>query len=235
MRVRILSALGAAALVVGVSASLAPAATASTAARPAAAAHGQVRHTHVPLGTDVVLYSQNDNDTGVGIVSQNFETDFDAFDASGADDVSVPANAIWKVKRVQVTGVYFNGSGPAVSETVTFYKNNGGLPGAVKASVTVTGTDSGGSYDIPLGTTVKLKGGASGKTYWVSVVANMDFSVGGEWGWETRSLQAGNPAAWENPGDGFGTGCTTWNVMTTCIGDLGEGPDYMFALIGKSA
>jgi hypothetical protein len=233
MRFRIMSALGAAALLVGVGASFAPAATASSASRPSSAAHGKVTQIHAsPSGTDVVLYDQNSDDNGIGIVSQNFESGFDAYDASGADDFSIPANTVWKVKTVTVTGVYFNGPGPARDETVTFYRNKGGLPGAVVATRTAVGADAGGSYTIKLPTAVKLKGGLNGKSYWVGVVANMDFSVGGEWGWETRNTQNGKPSAWENPGDGFATGCTTWNTTNSCIG-VGEGPDYMFALIGK--
>ena len=69
-------------------------------------------------------------------------------------------------------------------------------------------------------------------TYWVSVQANMDFALGGEWGWETSTVTNGSPAAWQNPGDGFGTGCTSWGVEIVCV-PVG-GPDKMFALKGKA-
>ena len=59
------------------------------------------------------------------------------------------------------------------------------------------------------------------------------FTLKGEWGWETRNIQSGKPSAWENPGDGFQTGCTTWNTTNSCIG-FGEGPDYLFALFGRA-
>jgi hypothetical protein len=171
-----------------------------------------------------VLYDQHGTDSGIGIVSQNFESTYDAYDAAAADDFTVGKK--WKVSEVDVTGVYFNGSGPARDETVTFYKDSGGLPGAAVNSQTVAGSDSGGSFNIPL-KSVKLKAG----TYWVSVYANMDFGAGGEWGWENQLSVVGNPAAWQNPGGGFGIGCTSWTTETSCIPD-GQG-DHEFTIKGK--
>src|SRR5262245_60984616 len=90
--------------------------------RPVAAGVGKV-HAAVH-GRVAELYNQNDDDNGVGIVSQNFETSLDAYDAQAADDFVVPDGHSWQVKEVDVTGVYFNGPGPAVSENVTFYKSS---------------------------------------------------------------------------------------------------------------
>jgi hypothetical protein len=36
---------------------------------------------------------------------------------------------------------------------------------------------------------------------------------------------------WENPGDGWGTGCTTWTNMQSCWGSLNPGPDFEFVLL----
>jgi hypothetical protein len=193
--------------------------------KPSASGHGKAV---VVRSTDALLYSQNDNDSTVGISSQNFEAANDAFDDAAADDFVVPAGVRWAVQSVTVTGVYYNGTGPAASETVTFYKNSSGHPGAVVGSVTAVGNDSAGSFVIPLGTPVKLKPG----TYWVSVVANQDFTPNGQWGWETRTVQSNGPAQWQNPGGGFGV-CPTWTALTTCIPTSG-GPDLMFALNGKA-
>jgi len=177
-----------------------------------------------------VLYNQNSNDGGTGVDSQNFESTYAAYDDAGADDFKVPKGHTWKVKEVDVTGVYFSGSGPASSENVIFYKDASGLPGAKVAEVDGrTGTDSGGSFAIKFGkgNTVKLTKGK----YWVSVVANCSFTGGcGEWGWEVNSVQHGNMSAWENPGGGFGV-CPTWGTTESCIG---YGPDFMFELKGSS-
>lgn len=228
MRLRILSILALGALLAGTAS-----AAQASGARPSLGGRGTAVKIAAPNAPDLTtLYDQNDNDSGVGITSQNFETSLDAYDGQGADDFVVPAGIKkWKVKKVNVTGVYYNGSGPAVSENIFFYKDAGGLPGTLKSTQTVVGTDNGlGSFSILLTTPVALKPGH----YWVSVQANMDFGVGGQWGWEGRTVQGGlDPAAWQNPGDGFGTGCTSWGVEVTCLGDFGQGPDFMFSLQGK--
>ena len=86
-------------------------------------------------------------------------------------------------------------------------------------------SDNGGDFKVAVPKTV-VKG-----TTWVAVQANLDFAQGGEWGWENQTTVVGSAAAWENPGDGFGTGCTTWKTETSCIAD-GQG-DHMFTLLGK--
>lgn len=233
MRVRFFTVVTALALALAVVAAFGTGAGARTGVSPKAVHKGKAAKVFVkPNAALVSLWNQNNNDSGVGIVSQNFETANDIYDSQGADDVKVKAGHVWKVKEVDVTGVYFNGSGLATSENVTFYKDAGGLPGAVKKSYTgLVGADNGlGSVVITLPTVTKLVAGK----YWVSVQVNMDFSVGGEWGWETRTLQKASAAAWQNPGDGFASGCTTYANMQACIGDVGEGPDYMFALKGTT-
>jgi hypothetical protein len=203
----------------------------ATAAGPGATSAGtgaKAVKNNSPLAT---LYDQNSDDNGIGIVSQNFEATFDAYDAQGADDFSVPAGKIWLVTSVKTTGVYFNGAGPADSVHVTIYKNKSGKPNEAKIVAdypAVTGSFASGSFNLTIPKT-KLKEGK----YWVSVYANMAFGVGGEWGWETRNTTAGVGGMWKNPGGGFGTGCSNYGDQVTCLGDLGQGEDYMFALGGK--
>jgi len=232
MRVRFFTVLTALALAVAVVAAFGTGAGARPSAKPAAAAKAKtsVRPAHI-AGT---IYSQRDNDNGIGIVSQNF-TDAgggnDIYDSQGADNFKIKLGAT--VKRVITDGVYFNGVGPATSVHVTFYKNTApGTPGTVKADypaqsyTDLTGT---GTLSVPI-PGLKLKTGK----YWVSVYVNMDFGGGttGEWGWNTNNTVRGFPSKWQNPGDGFGTGCTTYQTTTVCI-PAGEGGDFSFALIGK--
>jgi hypothetical protein len=193
-----------------------------------------VRPIQSPGGT---LYNQNSN-FGYGIVSQNFTSGSfgTVYNAAAADDFAVPAGKEWKVKGVDVTGVYFNGSGPANSEIVTFYaKAKGGHPGKTIKAQTVNCTDSAGSFACALSSTVKLdnSSGTKKKTYWVSVVVNMPFVTGqGEWGWVQNTTIHGNEGNWENPGGGFGTGCNTWGPNSQCLGLAG---DYAFDLKGKQS
>jgi hypothetical protein len=187
-----------------------------------------------PVAPNVVLYDQYDNGGTSGWTSQDFETTFDAYDNQGADDFVVPTGETWNVDEVDVKGVYFNGAGPSVSFHVFIYSDNAGLPGTVVytgLNQTYTETPDGtGLVDdvITLSPAAVLTEG----TYWVSVQSQMDFGVGGQWGWQERLVQNGNPAAWQNPGGGFGTPCTTWGVRTTCLGS--GGPDNMFRIAGTN-
>lgn len=196
----------------------------------AAAAVVMAAATSVAEEGATVLWSQNDHDTYVGVVSQNFEPEFDAYDCRAADDFVVPQGEIWVVKRVHVTGTYFASFGPARSESVVFYRNEGGLPGRViRAYPELVGVDETGWgwFNIQLPEPLKLKPGR----YWLSVQVNMDFNQSGQWGWESRATPQGKGAAWVNPGDGYGTGCTAYGREATCV-QAGQGPEHMFALVG---
>ena len=65
----------------------------------------------------------------------------------------------------------------------------------------------------------------------MTVEANMNFTSQGEWGWTDRTVQSGDPAAWQNPGGGFGI-CPTWGAKSTCI-PSSSGPDNIFKLSGS--
>lgn len=197
-------------------------------AAPAVGVKGKMAKVNVSRDAGMTLVDQSGNDSGTGYTSQNFEATFDQYDNMGADDFTVPAGSSWKVGQVNVYGTYYNGSGPAMSQHVTFYKSKGGKPSTVVADFPgLMGKDNGtGSFEIKLPSTVKLKAG----TYWVSVQVDMDFFVGGQWAWENQTVSAGSGPMWMNPGNGFGTGCTKWGLESACIGSSG---DKMFQLIGK--
>ncbi|MFL6691008.1 MAG: hypothetical protein ACJ8IR_12620 [Alphaproteobacteria bacterium] len=191
------------------------ASTAMAASNPALLTHkpAHLFVTGVPPGSKT-LYDQNKDDAGQAVLSQSLDG------SQAADDFDVPKGHLWTIKEVDVTGIYFNGSGPADSENVFFYKDNGGFPGdLLVACPNQSGTGSGfGSFAIVLSKTckAKLKGG---KTYWVSVQANIDFNGGaGEWGWELTLDTHGNRAVW------FGDGCPTGCQLDS---------DLMFALKGR--
>jgi len=236
MRVRFFTVLTALALAVAVVAAFGTGAGARPSAKPAAAAKAKTsaRPAHI-AGT---IYNQRDNDNGIGITSQNFESSLDAYDTQGADNFKIKTGAT--VKRVIVDGIYYNNAGcdnptpcgPAASVHVTFYKNGAGnQPGAVKADYPAQSyTDlSGGTGTLSVAVPgLKLKTGK----YWVSVYVNMDFATASQWGWNTNNTVRGFASKWQNPGDGFSTGCTTYQDTTVCI-PSGEGGDFSFALVGK--
>src|SRR5437868_4896308 len=192
---------------------------------------------HPVTPTTGVLYSQNSN-FGYGIDSQNFTSgSFSAsYNSAAADDFVVPAGHVWKISALDVTGVFYNGSGPATSEIVTFYRNDHGRPGRVKRSFTLTcNLAPQAGYDCTLpkkaGVPLGFKGGAGGREYWLSFVVNCSFVGGcGQWGWVQNTVTHNKPGQWENPGNGFGTNCTTWTNTSSCI--AGAADDYAFDLVG---
>ena len=185
-------------------------------------------HSH-PFQPIRVLYNQNSNDSGTFVNSQNFSSTT-YYDDQGADDFVVPQGRTWKVKEVDVTGVYFNGSGSANSVNVIFYKNDHGAPGAPLKNGTFNNLNAatGPNFLLQLpGTGVKLRAGR----YWVSVVANSDWPSEPTWGWEVNSVQHGHEAMWRNPGGGLNPYCENWGMVENCVS---TGPDYMFVLRGHS-
>jgi hypothetical protein len=187
-------------------------------------------HLVIPKQGGAVLYSQSPDNSGVSIVSQAFESAYAQYDSQSADDFVVPKGKTWTLFEVDVVGEYYEGSGPATSENVVIYASRKGKPGKViQTFASVNGRDSSGSFAINLANATPLPAG----TYWISVQANLAFSVGGDWGWTSTDNGAHKQAVWENPAAGFGTGCTKYTIETTCI-PAGQGPGKVFALKGTS-
>jgi hypothetical protein len=181
-----------------------------------------------------VLYDQYDNfstEKTPNIPSQDAETALDFFDSQAADDFIVPAGQTWQVTEVDVLGEY-DSNGPAASFHVFFYENGeGDLPGILVASRLENPYTGSNDFVITLTEPVTLPEGH----YWVSVQARQDITQAGFWLWHNRTVQANSGAAWQNPGDGFGTGCVVWIRRVTCAVLQQTAPDQVFRLIGASA
>src|SRR5215211_1379159 len=180
-----------------------------------------------------VIYDQYDNfatEKTPNIPSQDAETALDFFDSQAADDFIIPAGESWQITEVDVLGEY-DSAGPAASFHVFFYENGAGdLPGilvAIRLENPYTGSSD---FVITLSEPVILPEGH----YWVSVKARQDITQAGFWLWHNRTLQANFGAAWQNPGNGFGTGCVVWIRRVTCAVLQQTAPDQVFRLIGTS-
>jgi hypothetical protein len=198
---------------------------------PVTSGPAQSQRFPAPDSLQTILYDQTSNPAANSTVSQNFETANDPFDNQLADDFVVPAGG-WTVGQVNVLGVYFNGPGPATDVNVFFYVNAGTLPGAPVAggtylNVPITAGAATGAFQIVLPTPLTLAPG----TYWVSVQANLNFTPGGEWGWTDRVVTSNSPAAWQNPGGGFGTPCTAWGERGPGCGIDNGNNDQLFQLL----
>jgi Secretion system C-terminal sorting domain len=183
-------------------------------------------------GDVVVLYDQTAGAGTNSLTSQNFEPAYDIYDNQGADDFVVAAPG-WAIDLVENLGVYYNGTGPATSVNVFFYTNSGGLPGTIveqRLNVIPSGGLATGSFIIPISPVVNLSPG----TYWISVQANLDFGVGGQYGW-TEHLTVGTASAWQNPGGGFATPCATWGYRVATCGVVGTATydDFAFRISGQ--
>ncbi|MBE9480780.1 MAG: carboxypeptidase regulatory-like domain-containing protein, partial [Bacteroidetes bacterium] len=161
-----------------------------------------------PADNRAVLYEQiNNPGTDAAITAQDFEASFDAFDAEGADEFTVPSGDTWNVDNVQVLGTY-SAAGPCNLANVRFYADNAGVPGTLLFEYLSVNAnpDANGNLDIDILTTVLGSG-----TYWLSVQGRMDYGTSGQWFWARQAAPTiGYEFMWQNPGDGFGSGYTTW-------------------------
>jgi hypothetical protein len=180
----------------------------------------------IPKFPEVILYDQLDNPGATSWTSQEFP-DLPEFTSFLADDFFVPGGQSWRITEVYAQGVYFNGPGPANNFNVFFYEDDGGLPGTLVSSrIAQPYVESDGVFEVTLTAPVTVTSG----NHWVSVQAHQSADPNGQWGWTERTVQANSPAAWQNPGGGFGV-CPTWDLRTTCLGGPAP-PDQMFRLIG---
>jgi len=183
---------------------------------------------------NVTLYDQYNNDAGSGSNSQEFEAANAAYDDQIADDFVVPQGQTWEVSEVDFAGQYFNcpaTCGTATSFNVFFYRDSSTLPAApVYTSTGRPYTNSSGNFVVQLPVSAALMGGGSGTTYWVSVQARMDFSTAGQFGWEDRTVQSNNGAAYRNPGGGFACSSNDWLRKPDCV--MTTQPDQVFRLMG---
>jgi len=162
-----------------------------------------------------------------------------AYDDAAADDFTVPAGQKWFISEVDVMGAYVDGSGPAASVNVTFWRNKNGEPYRIAhrghSSFTLNCTDNAGSFQCVLPTDshnnpmTRLTPG----TWWVSVAANCDSQTCGTWNWTENTSVTGYGAEWRNGPGGFHIReCYGWAPLPTCFG--GSPADLAFTLIGYS-
>ena len=180
------------------------------------------------------LWDQTSGISSTDITSQDF-TDgggFDIYDSRAADDFLVPEGFIWVINTVRVFGA-FDDNTPEIIDTLDldFYVDRDGLPGHLAAKCVYDNilpediTDP--NFIINLTRPCRLEPGV----YWVSVRANIGFIQNGQWFWHENSVQRLSPFAWENPGDGFSTGCVRF---TPAQADCGASePDLSFQIIGR--
>ncbi|MDH3268073.1 MAG: T9SS type A sorting domain-containing protein [Ignavibacteria bacterium] len=178
-------------------------------------------------GVADVLYDQTVGTNTNAYSSQDFGVANDIYDAQIADDFT--ATGDWTITDVVVNGSY-SLSGPADGFNIFFYSDAAGIPGTeVYSEMSAPYVFDGVSlFTITMVTPAVLPAG----DYWVSVQCRMDFSPGGQWYFQQVNGAFGNVAQFQNPLDGFGSGCLTWASIQTCIAAIGT--DQSFALLGTA-
>ena len=183
-------------------------------------------------GRQALLYDQTNDPGGNGAPDQDFEAAFDQYDCEGADDFDVTWADGWNVQQVQTVGTYST-TGPVATAKLVIYADAGGAIGAQSCAYSgIAPTSStGGSLVVDLPTDCFVGPGMA----WVAVQSQLDFGTAGQHFWSNRSTQSFTGAMWQNPGDGFASGCTSWNLMTVCGVGGGVNPDFLFQIWGTEA
>jgi hypothetical protein len=186
-------------------------------------------------GAEVLHDQLSGASESAAVNSQNFETSLDAYDDLGADDFVVPNGAVWRIDRVEVAA---NRSGTSEAQTANLFlfADAGSLPGGQIFAHPNLARGTGQTYPdlaLPISDMPALPPGH----YWIGVQANRDFNPGSNnWFWADRAPQVGLPAVWRQPGDGFGDGCTTFSIRSSCAYTESEGtPDQAFRLSGTES
>jgi hypothetical protein len=174
-----------------------------------------------------VIYSQM-SPIANSVASQVFP-DFGSSYMQGADDFVVPAGDVWRLEFIEVYGGYFNGPGPVPLFNIYIYGDNSGIPGAeIYKMEGISYGVSGSIFSFVLPEPKVLFEG----TYWLSIVAVMDFVPLGQWGW---TMHTNIPAPvwsefqWRDP-DMLATSFNSWTPATTVFPGLET--DLTFALYG---
>ena len=185
---------------------------------------------------DSLLHEQFDGCSGLYPVSQYVVSD-PYYEFRIADDFIVPPGADWSISQVAAEGGFFGGGFLPASFDVYFYDDASGSPGAALAACANPATSYNNLLDffvVSLATPCVLSGGATRKTYWVSLQARVPDVSFADWGWHSRALTSGNASRIEYPGGVKGDACKSWRLKSDCLASESPYPDQCFGLAGDS-
>ena len=194
-------------------------------------AEAQPSNTPNPAATAVVVWDQYNNAGTFVILSATF-TDASAMNSDLADDFIVPGGYAWEVRRIDVDGAYFNGSGPANNFTVFFYSDNDGFPGNQIYASLVPWTQNSSTFTLYVCEGFSCPLILYPGKYWVEIQANMTAKCCGEWGWTDRTATNLNAAVWRNPSGFFGA-CQSWGRRGVTCGLDASAPDQVYRIYAQ--
>jgi hypothetical protein len=175
-----------------------------------------------------ILYSQLDDPSGYGFTDQEFEAVYAAYSGEGADDFNVTDAPGWDLTTINTPGFQTAGGIPFFTNHF-FYADAGGTIGAVLDDCEFPASTA---FVHDAGNFATDVSGCNAPTgvNWFSQSIRQDFVPFGQHFWLTRVANAGNPALFRNPGNGFGTGCIDWSPANAVC--LAPGKDLQFELVG---
>jgi hypothetical protein len=183
------------------------------------------------LASGQVLLNQATGMVTGGIASQDFETAYNIYDCAAADDFIVPSGVTWTIDSIRIYGQYSASAQTVSSARLTLYLDSGGMPAAEVGTYTwSTDQDVNADGDLLLVFDCPVKLGP--QRYWMSVQSTKTFANGGgQWYWTRDSIGGGLPFFWHNVGGGFGTSCSTFTQMSTCVSTITD-PGVAFIMYG---
>lgn len=180
----------------------------------------------------VELFNPINSPTGTGLAAQNFDAVNSIYDCMAADDFVVPAGETWYIDSLYLGGQYSAGAATTSGAIIHIYTDNSGEIGALVFSDTfTTNIDFDGAGDLMArwNEPVMLTSGH----YWLAVQARKDFSNGGgQWYWSWDSSPTGYQPKWQNPNDGFLSGCTSWIQVQNCTALTVVEQGFLFTIYG---
>ena len=160
-----------------------------------------------------ILDDQFDNFGNFAVTTQDFEDAWNELDDEAADDFIVPGGEQWTISQIDIFGIVQGGVFPD-SVHVRFYQNAAGdLPGVMLAErleqsyvvvedVPITADPRSFSGRHLLGERASAPGFRPRRRRLAY--------------WTMRAVRSNASAAYRNPGDGWESGCTTFQRRTDC-------------------
>jgi hypothetical protein len=183
-----------------------------------------------PSASAVLLYEQVGSGTND---IRSYDAAGTVNDAQAADDFTVPEGEAWQITAVDAFGGSLPVGGPGTDTANIFLFASGGThPGnqlfgqsGINVGATATTANQTINFTAPISGAPTLTPGP----YWLSIQTAGPYA----WAWEVLNAPAqGNPSVWQNPGNGLGTGCSTWAPIASCGIPASAGPDLFFRLNG---
>lgn len=193
-------------------------------------------------GGPVTLYDQTGNHSGWSFWAQDQEPANTIYSSEIADDFIVPVGG-WRITSVTTIANAWNSTqslivspGPMHVRIVGNTAGNRPDETAVAcgpfSALPISWNPATEAATIALPTACTLAPGH----YWIVFQNRLDYGSDGvtysPW---LRNGITNQPAVWRQPGNGFSSGCTNWNIIQNCNGPWQPAnPDLLFSLTGET-